>query len=103
MVHYALQYCLAQVCPKPLMASFNNLPGQRRGRSLRVLLFPLGMRYTMPSDKLLNQIAEQLMTPSAERDRWTHLCYVGEKADDPVAVMERAFTAMWACRDTEKA
>ncbi|SIN92033.1 acyl-CoA dehydrogenase [Salinivibrio sp. ES.052] len=102
MVHYALQYCLAQ-CAKAFDGAFNNFPAKGVGRSLRALLFPLGMHYKMPSDKLLNQIAEQLMTPSAERDRWTHLCYVGDKADDPVAVMERAFTAMWACRDTEKA
>lgn len=101
LVHYALQYCLSQ-CAVAFEGAFNNFPRNGVGRALRTLLFPLGMHYSPPSDELAIKISELLMTPGAHRERLTHLCYVGEKEQDPVAIMERAFLALHDVKPIEK-
>lgn len=42
------------------------------------------------------------MRPGKQRDRLTHLCYVGKHEDDPVGLMERAFVAMYEVKDLER-
>ncbi len=42
------------------------------------------------------------MAPSVHRDRWTHLCYVGSQADDPIAIVERAFVALHEIKPLER-
>ncbi|OLQ73424.1 acyl-CoA dehydrogenase [Photobacterium proteolyticum] len=101
MVHYALQHCLHQ-CGVAFDEVLSNFPRKGVGRLLRTLLFPLGIRYQAPKDEITVKIAELLMTPGAHRERLTHMCYVGEKENDPVAIMERAFIAMHGVKDIER-
>lgn len=100
-VHYALQFCLHR-CARAFDEALNNFPRFGIGRMLRVFLFPIGMHYKPPSDKLALQIANLLMTRGSHRERLTSLCYVGDKAGDPVAILERAFEAMQAIKPLEK-
>lgn len=101
MVHYALQHCLHQ-CGVAFDEVLSNFPRKGVGRLLRTLLFPLGIRYQAPKDEITVKIAELLMTPGAHRERLTHMCYIGEKESDPVAIMERAFIAMHGVKDIER-
>ncbi|PML75616.1 acyl-CoA dehydrogenase [Enterovibrio norvegicus] len=101
LVHYSLQHCLNK-CAIAFDGAFNNFPRKGVGSSLRALLFPLGMHFKAPSDDVAVEIANLLMTPGAHRERLTHLCYVGNKETDPVAIMERAFEAMQSIRPIEK-
>ncbi|MGF1714275.1 acyl-CoA dehydrogenase [Photobacterium chitinilyticum] len=101
MVHYALQHCLHQ-CGVAFDEVLSNFPRKGVGRLLRTMLFPLGIRYQAPKDDITVKIAEVLMTPGAHRERLTHMCYVGEKDSDPVAIMERAFVAMHGVKDIER-
>ncbi|UXI02267.1 acyl-CoA dehydrogenase [Photobacterium sp. TY1-4] len=101
MVHYALQHCLHQ-CGVAFDEVLSNFPRKGIGRLVRTLVFPLGIHYPAPKDELSLAITEALMTPGAQRDRLTHLCYIGEKENDPVAIMERAFVAMHAVKGIEK-
>lgn len=101
LVHYSLQYCLNK-CAVAFDGAFNNFPQKGVGFSLRAILFPLGMHYKAPSDKLATKIADLLMTPGAHRERLTHLCYLGNKESDPIAIMERAFDAMQDVKPLEK-
>ncbi|RWX55392.1 acyl-CoA dehydrogenase [Photobacterium chitinilyticum] len=101
MVHYALQHCLHQ-CGVAFDEVLSNFPRKGVGRLLRTMLFPLGIRYQAPKDDITVKIAELLMTPGAHRERLTHMCYVGEKDSDPVAIMERAFVAMHGVKDIER-
>ncbi|WP_459782742.1 acyl-CoA dehydrogenase domain-containing protein, partial [Photobacterium sp. R1] len=64
--------------------------------------FPLGIHYEAPKDELKLAISKLLMTPGVARDRLTTNCYIGEKDNDPVAIMERAFIAMYGVRDIER-
>ncbi|SKA47743.1 acyl-CoA dehydrogenase [Enterovibrio nigricans] len=100
-VHYSLQHCLNK-CAEAFYGAFNNFPRRGVGTTLRAITFPLGMHFKAPSDELANEIATLMMTPGAHRTRLTHLCYVGGKETDPVAIMERAFEAMQAIRPLEK-
>lgn len=101
MVHYALQHCLHQ-CGVAFDEVLSNFPRKGVGRLLRTMLFPLGIRYQAPKDEITVKIAELLMTPGAHRERLTHMCYVGDKDDDPVAIMERAFVAMHEVKGIER-
>ncbi|WP_038174543.1 MULTISPECIES: acyl-CoA dehydrogenase [Vibrio] len=100
-VHYAVQYCLYNAA-QSLEQAFNNYPQKAVGRLLKVLIFPLGNRYTKPSDDLTVKLADSLMTPGAHRDRLTHLCYVGKGDDDSVGLMENAFLAMYSVKSLER-
>ncbi|MGF1763046.1 acyl-CoA dehydrogenase [Aliivibrio kagoshimensis] len=100
-VHYALQHCLHQA-GIAFDGAFNNFPTKGVGRLLRTLTFPLGIHYKEPGDELCTQIATLLMTPGVHRERLTSQCYIGEKESDPVAIMERAFIALYEIRSLEK-
>jgi len=67
-----------------------NYPNAFLGRSLRLLLFPLGKPYQPPNDKLGHQVASLLLTPSAARDRLTAGIFLSENPDDPVGRLEHA-------------
>ena len=101
MVDYALQYCLHQ-CGVAFNEVFNNFPRKGVGQTLRLLTFPIGIHYSAPKDEISIRVAALLMTPSVHRDRLTHLCYVGDKEDDPVAKMERAFLALHEIKPLER-
>src|SRR5690606_1692398 len=47
-------------------------------------------------------VSDSLMQPGVMRDRLTHLCYIGERTDDPVGMVENAFIAMHEVVPIEK-
>jgi acyl-CoA dehydrogenase len=71
---------------------FKNLPNRWVALLLRMLVFPLGMRYDSPNDANDRRVARLLMRPSAARDRLSGGIYIGA-ADDPVGRVEHALTA----------
>ncbi|MGF1777137.1 acyl-CoA dehydrogenase [Vibrio nomapromontoriensis] len=100
-VHYAAEHCFYHAA-KSLNEAYRNFPSGLAGTTLKALLFPLGNHFKQPTDSLSLKIAEKLMVPGEDRDRLTHLCYIGEHEDDNVGIMERAFIAMYDIRDLEK-
>jgi acyl-CoA dehydrogenase len=71
---------------------FKNLPSRWIAILLRMLVFPLGMRYDSPNDANDRRVARLLMRPSAARDRLTKGVHAGT-ADDPVGRVEHALAA----------
>jgi hypothetical protein len=100
-VEFSLQHCLYQAAHS-LEAVYRNFPNKVAGMGLKAVVFPLGNRFKQPTDKLTLKIAKLMMIPGAQRDRLTNLCYVGEKEEDAVGIMERAFIAMYGVKDIEK-
>ncbi|MDV7104275.1 acyl-CoA dehydrogenase [Vibrio sp. TH_r3] len=100
-VDYAVQHCLYNATTS-LQQANANFPNRIAGRLLNTLVFPLGNHFKKPTDELSINIAESLMTPGKQRDRLTHLCYVGKTEDDAVGLIERAFNKMYQIRDLEK-
>jgi len=68
----------------------NNLPNRFVAGLLRVLTFPLGKPYKQPSDMLVQQAAELLLSNSAVRDRLTEGMYIPADGSEPVAQLDDA-------------
>jgi len=68
---------------------FKNLPGRWVAMVLRMLVFPLGMRYDSPNDANDRRVARLMMRPTAARDRLTKGVYIGS-VEDPVGRVEHA-------------
>ena len=67
-----------------------NFPNRFIAWWLRLLIFPLGMRFKPPRDRLGHQVAELLLTPSQARDRLTEGLYLPGNPGDSVAQLEDA-------------
>lgn len=67
-----------------------NFPNRFIAWWLRRLIFPLGMYFSPPSDRLDHQVAELLLTPSQARDRLTEGLYLPGDPDETVARLEDA-------------
>ncbi|WED22992.1 acyl-CoA dehydrogenase [Vibrio sp. JC009] len=100
-VHYAMQHCTHNAA-KALSEAYSNFPGKAAGYLLRFVAFPLGNHFNKPSDYLSVRIAESMMTPGAQRNRLTHLCYVSNRESDPVGLMESAFIKMHEVKGLER-
>ena len=85
---------------------FKNFPIRWLAIILRVLVFPLGMRYDSPNDANDRRVSRLLMRPSAARDRLTDGVYIGTR-HDPVGRVEHALstavTAESAMRKVKRA
>ncbi|MEP7084689.1 MAG: DUF1974 domain-containing protein, partial [Betaproteobacteria bacterium] len=73
-----------------------NYPSRLVAWLLRWIVFPLGRPYVVPSDDLGHEVASLLLEPSATRDRLTRGMFIAKAADDPVALIEAALTAVIA-------
>lgn len=61
-----------------LVEVLRNYPNKILGLGMRVIVFPLGLRHHLPSDKLDHQVATLLLSPSATRDRLTPDVYIDD-------------------------
>ncbi|MPW35650.1 acyl-CoA dehydrogenase [Vibrio sp. B1Z05] len=100
-LRYAVEHCLYQGA-KSLQEAYDNFPVRWAKYVMKGLIFPLGNRFAPPSDDLTLQVARLLMEQGEHRERLTKLCYVSNKEDDAVGIMERAFSAMLSVAPIEK-
>lgn len=92
-VDYALQHHLHAI-GEAFRGFFANFPNRFMAWTLRLAIFPLGIRYAKPADALYQGIADAMMEPGQARDRQTFLCYWKDDADDMLGHMELAFVKM---------
>lgn len=100
-VHYNLQYNLYQI-GQAFNGFFVNFNQPMVARVLKTLLFPWGVRYQLPTDKLAGQISQAMMSDCEVRDAITHLCYIGDQENDATAIVERSFKARLAALTAEQ-
>ncbi len=81
---------------------FVNYPKPWLGRVMRILIFPYGRSYRIPTDLLGHIIAKQMQKPSGFRDRLTKDCYIGKNSDDPTGRLEHAFAKCVAADEANK-
>lgn len=80
-----------------------NLPNRPIAWLLKFVVQPFGPRALGPSDKVVHQCAQMILSPSAERDRLTAgLYHAGANDDGPLARLERAFRLVVANEPIEK-
>jgi acyl-CoA dehydrogenase len=74
----------------------SNFPNPVAAAIARIIVFPLGRPYEVPSDQLGHEVASLLLAPSAARDRLTDNVFIGREDDDPVGLIERALEVTMA-------
>ncbi|HXH03401.1 MAG TPA: acyl-CoA dehydrogenase [Candidatus Competibacteraceae bacterium] len=78
-----------------------NFPAAVLGGLLRRLAFPWGLCRRQPSDRLGQQCAGLLLSPSAARDRLTSGIFIGQGAEDVTGCLEYALDRVLAAEAAE--
>ncbi|WBL63742.1 acyl-CoA dehydrogenase [Thauera sp. WB-2] len=101
LMHWAIWDCMfrIQLAFEGVIANFPNKLFAFLLR--RLVVFPLGRPYVVPSDKLGHQVAALLIEPSATRDRLTADVYLPEDIEEPVGALEAALAATIAAEPVE--
>ncbi len=89
LIHWVCQNGLYHI-QEALHALFRNLPLRPLAWLLRLIVFPSGMPYSLPTDETDHQVARLLLSPSAARDRLTQHVYTTLDEDEPVGQLELA-------------
>ncbi len=93
LMHWAIWDCMfkAQNAFEGVIANFPNRLFATLLR--RIVVFPLGRPYFVPSDRLGHEVARLLIEPSASRDRLTSDVFVPDDVEEPVGALEAALKA----------
>ncbi len=93
LMHWACQTMLYRA-EESLDRLLQNFPNPWMGMGLRMLIFPLGRRFRMPSHRLERQVAKILFTPGEVRDRLTDGIYLPSHESEQLRLMERCFVTV---------
>ena len=100
----ALEWCMAsgfKTIESRFAEILGNLPNRFVAGILKFLIQPLGARVLGPTDQVVHQCAQLVLTPSAARDRLTaDLSHVDD--DGGVSRLEKAFLLVTAAEDISK-
>lgn len=89
LLHWALQDALFKA-QEAIDELLRNFPNRWIGLALRVIVLPLGRDLNRPSDKLDNQVARLLQTPSETRSRLAQGQYLTREEGNPFGLLEQA-------------
>jgi acyl-CoA dehydrogenase len=93
LMHWAIWDCMfrAQNAFEGVIANFPNRIAATLLR--RLVVFPLGRPYVVPSDRLGHEVAQSMIEPCATRDRLTADVYLPTDLEEPVGALEAALLA----------
>ncbi|MEO8400792.1 MAG: acyl-CoA dehydrogenase [Gammaproteobacteria bacterium] len=100
-VRWAGLTCLYQIQQK-FDEILKNFPNRFIAAILRVLIFPLGKRFSKPSDKLGHKVAQLLLEPTPSRYRLTEGAFVTAVEGNMPAQLEDALVKTIAAEPIEK-
>ncbi|MES1925199.1 acyl-CoA dehydrogenase [Salinisphaera sp. T31B1] len=92
-LHYVMQDSLAKI-EQAFDGFFRNFPNAFVGGALRFLVFPTGLAHKGPSDALINRLGEEIMEPSAFRDRLSANIHIGKDYKSATGRMEQTFNRL---------
>jgi len=79
-----------------------NFPVRWLAAFMRVFIFPRGLTYSAPGDRLGRQIVDVIMTPSEARDRLTHGIYRTVEPTNMLGLLQEALSLSLAAEPVEK-
>jgi acyl-CoA dehydrogenase len=88
-VQYACEYCLFEIQER-FNGIIKNYPNRWLGYLLRGLIFPIGMHFNKPKDKLNHKIAQLLMASTGTRQRLVAGMYISSNTDNVFADIQDA-------------
>ena len=93
---------LLYTAQEQLHSFLRNFPNRGVAIMLRFLIFPRGLTYNAPSDKLGNEVAELMINPSMARERVSHGIYKTFEAGNPLGMLQNTMEMAVAAAPVEK-
>jgi acyl-CoA dehydrogenase len=101
LVEWACRSLLYQA-QEDLHQFLRNFPNRFLAALMRLMIFPRGLTYFQPSDRLGRDIAELVMTPSAARERLSHYIYKTQESHNPLGQLQEALVLSTMAEPLEK-
>ena len=101
LMHWAIWDCMFRI-QQAFEGVIANFPNKLFAFVLRrVVVFPLGRPYVVPSDRLGHKVAALLLEPSPTRDRLTSDVHLPTDIEEPLGALEAALAATIAAEPVE--
>jgi acyl-CoA dehydrogenase len=101
LVEWACRSLLYQA-QEQLHLFLRNFPNRPLAALMRLLIFPRGLTYFAPSDRLGRDIVELIMNPTAARERLTQHSYKTCSANNPIGLLQEALVLSTLAEPLEK-
>ena len=101
LVEWACRSLLYQA-QEQLHLFLRNFPNRPLAAIMRLLIFPRGLTYFPPSDRLGRDIVELIMNPTAARERLTEHIYKTQQAHNPLGLLQEALILSTMAESLEK-
>jgi acyl-CoA dehydrogenase len=101
LVEWACRSLLYQA-QEQLHLFLRNFPSRPLAACMRLLIFPRGLTYFAPSDRLGSAIADLIMNPTAARERLSRDIYKTQTAHNPLGLLQEALVLSTMAESLEK-
>jgi acyl-CoA dehydrogenase len=101
LVEWACRSLLYQA-QEQLHLFLRNFPNRPLAALMRLLIFPRGLTYFPPSDRLGRDIADLIMNPTAARERLTRHIYKTQETNNPLGLLQEALILSTMAESLEK-
>jgi acyl-CoA dehydrogenase len=101
LVEWACRSLLYQA-QEDLHQFLRNFPNRFLAALMRMMIFPRGLTYFQPSDRLGHAIAELVMSPSAARERLTNYIYKTQESHNHLGQLQEALVLSTMAEPLEK-
>ena len=101
LVEWACRSLLYQA-QEQLNLFLRNFPNRPLAALMRLLIFPRGLTYFAPSDRLGRRIGDLIMNPTAARDRLSRHIYKTQAANNPLGLLQEALLLSTMAESLEK-
>jgi len=101
LVEWACRSLLYQA-QEQLHLFLRNFPNRPLAVFMRLLIFPRGLTYFPPSDRLGRDIADLIMNPTAARERLSRHIYKTQAANNPLGLLQEALVLATMAESLEK-
>ena len=101
LVEWACRSLLYQA-QEQLHLFLRNFPNRPLASLMRLLIFPRGLTYFAPSDRLGRDIVDLIMNPSASRERLSRYIYKTQTAGNPLGLLQEALVLSTMAESLEK-
>jgi len=101
LVEWACRSLLYQA-QEQLHLFLRNFPNRPLAALMRLLIFPRGLTYFPPSDRLGRDIVDLIMNPTAARERLTRHIYKTQTSNNPLGLLQEALSLATMAESLEK-
>ena len=101
LVEWACRSLLYQA-QEQLHLFLRNFPNRPLAAFMRLLIFPRGLTYFPPSDRLGRDIVDLIMNPTAARERLTQHIYKTQASNNPLGLLQEALGLATMAESLEK-